>query len=137
MKPIQKKRMILAFVLVVILGVGIEYSFYLYNKPRITALVSSTELRIDAAVLFRDYKQDELLANHKYLNKIIEVKGIVQEIDSSSGNMSVLLLTGSEGAINCSMAVMPKADIHKKEILVKGKCAGFMMDVMMVDCVIP
>jgi hypothetical protein len=61
----------------------------------------------------------------------------VQAIDSSAGNIAVLLATGSAGLINCAMAGNTVPVQEKKEILIKGRCAGYMLDVIMVDCVIP
>lgn len=116
---------------------GIVYGYYWYNKPRDTAATGKTDLRVEAGTILHGFEADESAATKKYLGKIIEVKGRVQAIDSVSGNFSVLLATGSAGLINCAMAGPVVAVQLKEEIKIKGRCAGYMMDVILVDCVIP
>lgn len=123
-------------IIATILISGIVYGYYRYNKPRDTAASGKTDLRVEAGIILHDFETDESAATKKYLGKIIEVKGRVQQIDTVSGNFSVLLATGSPGLINCAMAGPVVADQLKEEINIKGRCAGYMMDVMLVDCVI-
>jgi len=116
---------------------GIVYGYYQYNKPRDSAAAGVTEIRVEAGGILHDFETDELAATKKYLGKIIEVKGRVEAIDSVSGNFSVLLATGSPALINCAMTGPVPAVQLNEEIHIKGRCAGYMMDVMLVDCVIP
>ena len=123
-------------IVVTILISGIVYGYYRYNKPRDTAASGKTDLSVEAGTILHDFETDESAATKKYLGKIIEVKGRVQQIDTVSGNFSVLLATGSAAFINCAMTGPVPAVQLKEEIGIKGRCAGFMIDVMLVDCVI-
>lgn len=123
-------------IIATILISGIVYGYYRYNKPRDTAASGKTDFRVEAGIILHDFEADESAATKKYLGKIIEVKGRVQQIDSVSGNFSVLLATGAAAFINCAMVGPVPPVQFKEEIRIKGRCAGYMIDVMLVDCVI-
>lgn len=137
MRWLKHKGRFAILVIVVILAGGLTYGYYRYNEPRATASLGHADLETDAQTIYHDFEADEIIAGRKYLNKIVAVKGVVQEIDSSAGNMAILLATGATGMINCAMTGVA-GDIRLNDpITIKGTCAGFMMDVMLVDCVIP
>lgn len=124
----------MALVLVILLVACIGYGFYQYEKPRTTAADSRTSHRTDAISLYHEFMENETSAMSTYGNTIIEVSGVVYDIDSSSGNKAVLLSAGESGYINCSMMKLDRP-LHKDEaVVVKGKCSGFMVDVLLVDC---
>ncbi|KIC94120.1 OB-fold protein [Flavihumibacter solisilvae] len=129
-----KKRIIAIAIVAIVLSGG--YGYYLYNKPRATAESTRTDVTTDARTLYGAFEQDEPRANGMYLNKMIEVKGKVQRVDTSAGNMVILLETGGAGNINCSMASLPSPAVLNQEIVVKGTCAGYLLDVNLVDCII-
>ena len=131
----RKRIIAIAIVAIVLLG-GIFYGYYLYNKPRATAASSRTDVTTDARTLYAEFEKDEPRANSLYLNKMIEVKGRVQRVDTTAGNMVILLETGGAGNINCSMAAAPSPDVLNREVVVKGTCAGYLLDVNLVDCII-
>jgi hypothetical protein len=130
----QKKYFFIAGIICLILAVG---ALYFYNKPHQTAAGLKTDLSIDALDLYNQYQKDEVMANKKFLDKIIEVKGMVTDVQQSS----VQLGAGEAmGGINCSLAGNNegKTPLPSKgaRITVKGKCSGMLMDVNLVDCVI-
>lgn len=136
MPGVIKNKWLAAGIIVTLIISGIVYGFYQYNKPRDSAAAGKTDLSLEAGTILHDFETNESAATIKYLGKIIEVKGRVQAIDSVSGNFSVLLATGSSALINCAMTGPVPAVQLKEEIRIKGRCAGYMMDVMLVDCVI-
>ena len=136
----MKKRQTILSLAVLCLLIGVAYGLYLYNKPHANAGGKSTEASLSADSLYKAYSNDEPAANKNFLNKILEVKGVVQDITMSNRRPVLLLNTGQPGSINCQMA-MDSADVfsvlHKaSQVTVKGKCSGYLMDVNLVDCVI-
>lgn len=126
----------MALVLVIMLVACIGYGYYQYEKPRTTAADSRTSHRTDAVSLYYEFMEHETSAMATYGNTIIEVSGVVSAIDSSSGNLALMLAAGQSGYINCSMMKLDRP-VHKDEaVVVKGKCTGFMVDVLLVDCTI-
>lgn len=118
----------------------IAMGLYLYYKPHASVAHATADVVIDAATLFREFQENEVNANKKYLDKIIEVKGAVSDIQQTPTTSSIQLHSGDAGGgINCSLSNSEgHIQIPSKGTLitVKGKCAGFLMDVNLVDCVI-
>ena len=97
------KRLIAILIVAIVLIGGIFYGYYLYNKPRATAGSSRTDVTIDARTLYGAFEQDEPRANSLYLNKMIEVKGKVQSVDTSGGNMVILLKKQEDPEISIAL----------------------------------
>lgn len=99
-----------------------------------------TDVSIKASELFEEFQRNETTANNRFVDKIIEVKGTVLEIQHSGVRTSLQLDAGNgAGGVNCSLAdsspniqVPPKGSL----VIIKGKCSGFLMDVNLVDCVV-
>ena len=127
-----------AIILLLIIGVTV---YYQYNKPRKDVSAQHTDVAIAASQLYRQYFEKEKEANLKFLDKIIEVKGMVAEVQNNNGLIVLLINAGNGmGGINCSMkdksSVTNMQQVKDKEVVVKGKCTGFLMDVNLVDCVL-
>jgi DNA/RNA endonuclease YhcR with UshA esterase domain len=111
----------------------------MYNKPHINVLETPTDINITANKIIDDFSSDENTANTKYLDKIIEVKGLITstKIDKEKG--IVILHTNDDfGSVLCHLSKDSTQKISSlKEgqlISVKGICTGFLMDVVLVKC---
>lgn len=133
----RRKYLLIAILVWVLL---IAMGLYIYNKPHSSAANIKPDYSLDATDLYKQFQQDEAVANKKYLDKVIEVKGTVAEVQRSGKNATVELRGESAmGGINCSFTNMePNIQITSKGSLltIKGKCSGFLMDVNLVDCVV-
>ncbi len=131
-----------AFIAVTILLIVISVTaYYRYNQPRKDVSAQHTDVTINANQLYQQYYEHEQEANQKYLDKVIEVKGKVSEVQSNNGLIVLLINAGNGmGGINCSMkennSINVMQQLKDKEVLVKGKCTGFLMDVNLVDCLL-
>lgn len=117
------------------------FAWYWYNKPREGVASKSAAARITALQLYEAFNNNENKANKIYLNKIVEVKGMVDDFTSSGEDIILTLgLQPTGGGISCRFS--PGKEVTEKnitkgmEIMVKGKCTGFNMDVNLTDCVI-
>ena len=134
------KHYLLTFVaLIAVVAIG---GLWQYNKPARNLSDEAADLSITATELYRQFSENETNANGKYLDKIVKVRGTLQSINRGEGGMLNLILdAGSEmGGIICEV---PKGNLPAglnlqtgKEITVKGQCTGFLMDVVLVKCVI-
>ncbi len=132
----MRKKIFLSIGLVVCIGIAV--GIYLYQKPRTTAASQQTDFSLSADELYHQFETNETAANQKYAGKILEVTGTVGEVQKTDSACSVLL-TAKEamGGINCSMAANSTELIQQgKNITIKGKCAGFLMDVNVLDAVL-
>ena len=112
-----------------------------YNKPREGIAGKDTQFSVSAALLYEGYNTDEAAANEKFLNKVIEVKGKVDDIILNGiGEVLILGMQPEGGGISCFFSpasALESNHITKgMEIVVKGKCTGFNMDVNLPDCII-
>jgi hypothetical protein len=129
-----KKILLVALIIVVMAGVAL---FFVYNKEHRTADVADVSL--DAVSLVSAFSENEEEANEKFLDKVIEVSGKVKEVIEQGD--SYIVLIGDETSINSvSCTLDPAADSVAyglqagDQIVVRGICTGFLMDVVLVNC---
>lgn len=130
-----KKLMIFLAVIVIALLVAL----YWYNKPRQGVADKPADVQIGAGELVAAYNSDEQAADKKFLNAVIEVKGVIEEVQVSGGDAIVILSTQpAGGGVSCRFSPASKLDTatfkNGMEVMIKGRCAGFNMDVNLVDC---
>lgn len=135
----RKKRTLIIGTFILILLIGFGIGLYLYNKPRQSAESQTSTAFIPAEILYKQYQENEIDANQKYLGKVMEVQGVVSTI-SQGDTLKILSLASKNpaGGINCQMFTSDK-NISVKvgdAITIKGKCTGFLMDVNLVDCIV-
>lgn len=136
----QKKKILFAGIILCLLIVAAT-AFYWYQKPRKSLTDIKPDYTISASDLYKAFQHDEKKANQQFLKKVIEVKGIVDNVQETDSTVSLLLSAGNEmGGVNCSItksknnaSPMPAKG---SAIKVKGRCVGFLMDVNLVDAVI-
>ena len=132
------KKILSILILAAIIFGSIAYYFYQKSPTSTNAL--KADYQLTANDLFTEFERDETAANTKYLDKIIEVTGIVKE--SSSGASNILKVTLDGGGIAfgviCQMENASKITKDFKEgdlVTFKGICTGMLMDVVLVRCV--
>jgi len=130
----RRKRM-LASVSVVILSGLAGWAFYEYQKPHTGAGDKTTDVKIDAVSLYQEFSKNETAANGKYLDKIIEVTGTIDDIQETNGALVITLNANQPmGGISCKMFFANNNSFKKgQQITIKGKCAGLLSDVTLVD----
>ena len=133
------KRVISVLLVVSFLSIFIGYK--IYNKPHINVAEEAADIALTASMLLIDFSGDETKANAKYLDKIIAVKGVVKNIAEEGKKRAITLQTSDDfGSVICYLSKdesMNIAAIKKGQaIVLKGICTGFLMDVILVKCVI-
>jgi len=135
-----RKRQIILSATALCLLLAVVWGFYQYSRPHASAQDKQTAFIITADSLYGAFSTNEPVANKTFMNKVLEVKGTVQDLTTSDRKPVLLLQTQGIGFVNCLMAVDSTtifSTIKKNSaITIKGKCSGFLMDVNLVDCVI-
>lgn len=130
----QKKAIFFAGIVVCLLVAG--WAYYQYQKPRAGIAHAAASYRLTAEQLYNEYSSAEAAAEQKYGGNVIEVSGIVADVQKTAHVTNVLLAAGgATGGVNCSMQNRAGVAIGKP-ITVKGRCTGFLMDVTLVDAVV-
>lgn len=123
------------------ISIGLLLMLSLYNKPHLDIDKSTADLIITAQDVLDDYQKDENAANNKYVDNIIEIKGVVSNISTSDGN-SIITFKGPNGisSIMCHMSPEQNLNVLKlkkdSQITIKGLCTGYLLDVIMVRCIL-
>ena len=129
----------LLIIILLILVAGATGFYFYYNRPNPSLAEETPVTKATSTELFAMYEQDELAANDKFLNKVVEVKGKVREVRKESHGEVVLTLDGSDMfGIICRMdpsVSMEDTSLEGDEVSVKGLCTGMLMDVVLVRCV--
>jgi hypothetical protein len=133
----RRKYILTGLVLLLLILV---WGLYLYNKPHRNTAGQQPDFSLTATGLYQAYQEDETAANKKFLNKVIVLRGSIADLQTGSGNNSILLDAASGGGVNCSFSGEASGALKglKKgdTIGVKGRCTGMLMDVNLTDCVL-
>ncbi len=127
-----KKILVAILLLIVIGGSVVAYKvFKPHPKPK-------NGLQITSENLNKEYSADEKTANGKYLNKTLEVSGMISGVTSNQdGNVVITLESGDPMAeTQCTMADKNTKAAKGQNITVVGFCKGNNMGVVLTDCFI-
>lgn len=137
----MKKNIRKYLVWVLIIGMSsIAFGAYMYNKPHRNIAWATPDYVRTATELYREFDEEEALANERYLNKVIGVKGTLSKIEINE-NVVLVLETGSAfGGIRCTMTPGQYQQLSTleegMEVEVKGVCTGMLLDVVLVQSVL-
>ncbi len=123
---------------ILILGsIGAIAGYRIWNKAP-AKIEESQGLAISATQLAKEFSEDEPKANGKYLEKGLEVTGIVNSVEANQeGGNTVILETGDPMMpIVCSMRDKAANVAEGSTITVSGFCSGNVMGVSLTGCVI-
>ena len=112
-------------IILLLLLVGVSVGIYEWNKPAAKA-ENIKGISITASELSKEYLANEKNADSKYLNKDIEVSGIVSETDSNQdGGIMIVLQTDDPAlGIQCSLRDKGFTAAKGKNVVIKGFCSG-------------
>lgn len=123
--------------LLILVAIGGATYYYVMHKPH-KSVADETAISISAQELFTAFSSNEQSANSKYLNKALEVSGVVLSIDENQDKQPYIMLQTDDMmyGIMCTLHDK-KTTVHKGDtIKVKGFCSGLVGDVKLTDCII-
>jgi hypothetical protein len=129
-------------ILVAVIVVGLAAGIYLYNKPHKNIERSKADFKMPASQLYNEFSNNENTANQKYLDKTIEVIGIVADKSfNDKGEITLVLRAPSDmSGVSCTIdpRFTEKAKLTEKgkQVKIKGTCTGILLDVVLIHCVI-
>ncbi|MDX2248049.1 MAG: hypothetical protein SF052_14785 [Bacteroidia bacterium] len=121
--------------------IGASAGIYMFNKPHEDVSSAQADYSLSVDELFIAFSNDETASNEKFLNKIVEVKGVIGEkSDSPEGVTLILNAKGEMFGVSCGFVgedAAPLKDISVgSEVTVRGICTGFLTDVNLARCVL-
>lgn len=125
------------FIVITLLGYFGYQSLY-RSQPSSKHKTIDTTANTD--ILIASYLNNEVDANTLYLNKTIAVSGTIKEVNTlNNRNTIVLESTHKNHYVLCDLEIGQLEQTQVKlgqTIQIKGVCKGFLMDVVLHDCVI-
>ena len=125
----SKKKILLLLVIAILCA--ISYGVYIWNKPA-RDVVKEAGIKVTAVEIFDTYMKDEVAADKIYLNKAIEVTGVVSDIKKNQEGKTVIYLQSDDPVfgINCTFKAEPGAIDKGSTVTFKGICTGLLSDVI-------
>ncbi len=135
------RKVLILFAVVSVVSIGIGY--YMYTMPPQNLTNVKPEAVVSAEELMSLYEDDEDAANKAYLGKVIEVRGKITETKMNGDGTKQIMLESSSmmGGISCNLDVEDAQKIYSalqvgQIVDIKGKCTGYLMDVVLERCVV-
>ena len=134
------KKITILFLITALIAAGAVYYYvFIYSVQNHRNINDEDAITVIADSLAQDFINDEVIANTKYLNKVLAVKGVV--IDTASNQQGQLTLTignvSNMSNVFVTLIKRPLAVIKLNDsIHVKGVCSGFLSDVVISDATI-
>ena len=129
----MKKILIVAGLLV---AAGIAYGLYEFNRTGKDTSKKASDFVLQAAALSAAFEMDEVKANDEYLDKVIEVEGVL--LSQEVGNPTILTIKGTD-MVNLRAELTTNDQVEAKAgdlVRLKGICTGLLLDVVLTECVI-
>lgn len=134
------RRIILALIGLGFIGAGIGY--YLYNKPMADLKDVKADFQLTATDLYEAFDSDEKAAETLYLGKILDVEGVISEVEATDEGGVNLSLEGGGllGGVRCRLdqgGISSDASLTAgQSVIIRGECTGKLMDVELSRCVL-
>lgn len=138
MKKIPKILLATVFVFVSVFS---TLYFYITRENTVNIAAAHTEIQISSEKLISSFLNNENTANSEYIEKTIEIAGVIKDITFLNKRYTVLLQGETDfSCVICDMQPNQYNNIKKLElgqaIVLKGTCKGFLMDAIFLDCII-
>ncbi len=126
MKPKAKIVLIIIFIFLLAMG-GIAW--YLFTEKFADTAEIRTEYTLKANDFIKEFQQNDSLANIKYIEKIISVKGVVTDLETLDSVVNVKMsdsLTGDYIIYTFQEQHLAEAKKIKigEQVSIKGSCSG-------------
>ena len=135
------KKLVIVIVAFLIIALASWLAYItLYNKPHRQIAAEEAIVSLQASVLFNAYTSDEARADSLYLNKVLQVQGVVEKVVNNEQGITLVLEGAELFGVSCALAESEKQKASQikvgNTVTLKGLCNGMLMDVVLVKCVL-
>ena len=134
-----KNKIIIVIAIIAAIALSAYYYIFIYSSQNHRQVQSEAAIVISSDSLVAQYQADEKLANSLYLNKAVEVTGILLSKDKNQEGKTTLVIGRSDSFSNVSVTMLSSAPITQQvgtPITIKGLCTGSLSDVVITDGVV-
>ncbi|WP_018616111.1 OB-fold protein [Segetibacter koreensis] len=132
----NKVRLIIIILILFIAG-SFTVAYVMWNKPQ-RKVENEKGIEVTSAQLVKDYQANEAEANKKYLDKAIQVTGVVADIKNNQEGNSTITLSSDDAftGVFCTLKEKPVNVTTGSTIIIKGICSGMLSDVRLREAVV-
>ena len=141
MKKWRKKYKIAVVITTSIVAIACITGYKEYTRKLPDTAKLKAAFALKAGDLINHFEADETDAMSKYSDQVLSVQGIINSVHATDSSGAVFL--NDEGTTSSVMCQFDKKKfkeilyLHKGvSITIKGICSGYLMDVVLVHCVI-
>ncbi len=131
----KKRNFLIATVIVGAIVAYLVWANFLKTAPSMRKL--DADYKVEAVSFYNEFNSDENAANSKYLNKIVQVTGVIDKIEISEESKPIISLkTEGFGVIKCTMESgldddqLAKYQVNST-VVIKAECIGMLLDVLL------
>ena len=130
----MKKSKVFFLIVAIVLLVGILYVYREYNRTNKVLSEVEAAVKISAPELLASFASNDSLANLKFLGKIVEIDGILKNVETPEDNISIIVVGGKEAmsSVRCTMDSSYNRQSFSLEkgvaVIIKGICTGYNAD---------
>jgi len=135
------KYKLLVFLLLMLCAAGGIYGYRQYNRKSPDTHHLRPAFFVSARDFIKHFQSNETKASAKYADKTISVNGIIYVVQDVDTAATVILNDGS--SISSIICQFEKENVREVQnlkegdkVTIKGICTGYLMDVVMVRCVV-
>ncbi|MFK7926090.1 MAG: hypothetical protein AB8H47_29350 [Bacteroidia bacterium] len=128
------------FLIIALIAMGTVNLMFLKTTPDMRSMIP--ELRVNASNIYRSFCEDEGQARQLYVDKIMEVSGLLRSVEKTpEGNYSLTMdFEGSMGYLRCDLSEEEYPDLARlrigEVITVKGFFREYLFEVMMDQSIV-
>ena len=135
-----RKVLISASIIVLVAASLLLAWHYIFRPASASVEGEKTDISLEAKDLLSAFEEDEARANAVYLDKVIAVTGPIGEIYQDEQYTTLTLKeAGDISGISCTFENSSLGDTGfstGEEVSVRGLCTGYLMDVVLIKCVL-
>lgn len=135
----KKWKKIIALTGILIMAVA-GYGWYLYNQKPADVRKLTADMELSAANLAQQFKENEMLACNRYIEKILIVSGKVTSVELNDMGQAMVSLETSDPlcSVVCSFYSEETGTVKQlttgTTVRIKGNCTGMLADVILNKC---
>ena len=135
------KYRLLIYLVMMLCTIGGIYGYQQYNRRAPDTHRLKPSFVINARQFISQFQTDEEKAGARYADKTVSVKGTIHFVQDKDTAATVILNDGSSiSSVICQFEkenVWEVKDLKEGDnITIKGICTGYLMDVVLVRCVV-
>jgi hypothetical protein len=139
----MKKILIILLVIIAVIAL-LLLGGYLYVRymPEKSLSKQAADFSMPATKLAQEFETDPPASNNKFIDRVIEVTGVISEISTDQNNSIVFILRDNEAptGVLCTVSEKStqKAERYKvgDTVIIKGTCTGMLFEVVLNKCII-